>query len=511
VVSTLARWLVLAFVASLFLLPLRTSAAAPGPEAASPPLRPAVASRAATDSDIAPGRVVVKMKAGRSLRRGQSTYGALAIESRPAIGAQVWQVAAGREQEVARQLAADPDVEYAEPDRIARLYAVPNDVYYRAYQWNMPKVRAPEAWDVTTGGASVIVAVIDSGFDIGHPDRPANLLVGCDYVRWRGSGFGGACPYVSDDANGHGTHVAGIVAARQNNALGVTGVAPGVTVLAIRTADASGSSYVSDVSAAIREATDAGAKVINLSLGGPSSTNSQRSAVSYAVSRGVVVVAAMGNDYEEGNPTSYPAAYSGVVAVGAGTHDDQRASYSNTGSHISLVAPGGGGDSSGNPLNWIASLYPLARGEYRLVVGTSQATPHVAGAAGLLFSVNPLLSGVEVANLLRATARPLGGAAPNVTFGYGYLDVDAAVRAARGAGAAPTATPTSAPATATPSPTPPPPTATPSPTPAAPTATPPPSTPTATPPTDTGEPVRLPAVPAGGMRLHIPLAERLTR
>jgi serine protease len=510
VVPTLVRWLALAFLASLFLLPLRTIAAASS-EVPAPALQPVVASRVAIDADIAPGRIIVKMKAGRSLRGAQSTYGALAIESRPAIDAQVWRVPAGREQDVARQVAADPNVEYAEPDRIARLYAVPNDVYYRAYQWNMPKVRAPQAWDVTTGSAGVTVAVIDSGFDISHPDRPGNLLVGCDYVRWRAAGFGGLCPYVSDDPNGHGTHVAGIVAARQNNALGLTGVAPGVTLLAIRTADASGSSYVSDVSSAIREATDAGAKVINLSLGGPSSTSSQRSAISYAVSRGVVVVAAMGNEYDEGNPTSYPAAYSGVVAVGAGTHDDQRAGYSNTGSHISLVAPGGGGDSSGNPLNWIASLYPRAKGEYRLAVGTSQATPHVAGAAGLLFSVNPSLSGAEVANLLRQTARHLGGALPNSTFGYGYLDVDAAVRAAQGAGAAPTATPTRVPPTATPSPTPAPPTATATPTPPAPTVTPPPPTPTATAPTDTSEPVRLPAAPTGGVRLHIPLAERLTR
>jgi subtilisin family serine protease len=365
--------------------------------------------------------------------------------------------------------------------------------------------------------------VIDSGFDLGHPDRPANLLIGCDYVRWRATLFGGACPYVGDDTNGHGTHVAGIVGARHNNVLGLTGVAPGVTVLAIRTANSNGESYVSDVASAIREATDAGARVINLSLGGPSSTNSQRSAVSYAISHGVVVVAAMGNEYEEGNPTSYPAAYPGVVAVGAATHDDQRASYSNTGSHISLVAPGGSGDSSGSPLNWIASLYPLIKGEYRLVVGTSQAAPHVAGAAGLLFSVNPSLTGSDAAGLLRSTARPLGGPVPNPTFGYGYLDVSAAVRAAQGASAAPAATPqptrtpTASPAapTITPTRTPSPPATTPSPTPAVPTATAPapgatPAAPTATPqPTDGS--VRLPAAPAHGMRVHIPIAERPAR
>jgi serine protease len=505
-VSIVLRWLVLAAIASLCLLPARSLAAAP-------------------DSDIAPGRIIVKMKDGAFTRSAQASRAALAIEDRPALDAQVWHVPPGQEKDAAAQLASDPNVEYAEPDRIAKLYAIPNDVYYAAYQWNMPKVGAPQAWDVTTGSASVMVAVIDSGFDLTHPDRPANLLVGCDYVRWRAAGFGGACPYVSDDSNGHGTHVAGIVGARQNNALGLTGVAPGVTVLAIRTANASGESYVSDVSSAIREATDAGAKVINLSLGGPSSTSSQRNAISYAISRGVVVVAAMGNEYEDGNYTSYPAAYSGVVAVGAATHDDQHAPYSSTGGHISLVAPGGSGSGS-SPLSWIASLYPLARGEYRLVVGTSQAAPHVAGAAGLLFSVNPALTGTDVAGLLRSTARPLG-AVPNNTFGHGYLDVNAAVRAAQVA-AAPTVTPTPRPPTATPTrtpaaltatptrtptrpattPEPPPPNATAPalvPTPATPIATPPPANP---PP---GSSVRLPAAPADGFRMHIPMAERLAR
>src|SRR5206468_1811707 len=144
-------------------------------------------------------------------------------------------------------------------------------------------------------------AVIDSGFDVGHPDRPVNLTSGCDYVRWRNSSFGGACPAVSDDQNGHGTHVGGIVAAHQNNAAGVTGVAPNVTLIAIRTADSSGSSFTSDVASAIREATDGGARVINLSLGGTSAPRTEQDAINYALGRGVVVVAAAGNGYDSGN------------------------------------------------------------------------------------------------------------------------------------------------------------------------------------------------------------------
>ncbi|HEV8635656.1 MAG TPA: S8 family serine peptidase [Chloroflexota bacterium] len=403
------------------------------------PLGPATAS---SDPDLAPGRVIVKMRPGRGLRGAQATYGALAVEERPNLGAQVWRVAPGRETEVARRLAAQPDVEYAEPDRVARLYAAPNDPLYPTNQWNLPKIGAPQAWDITVGDGSVLVAVVDSGLDLGHPDRPANLLTGCDYVRWRQALVGGACPTVQDDPNGHGTHVAGILAARQNNGLGISGVAPGLSVLVIRTADETGASYASDVASAVREAVDAGARVINLSLGGPSSTTLQRSAIEYALGHGVVVVAAMGNEYQTGNPISYPAAYAGVVAVGAATHDDQHASYSNTGDHISLVAPGGNGDAVGDPVNWITSLWPWSRGGFALEVGTSQAAPHVAGTAGLMLSARPSLTGSEVAALLRSTARPLGGAVPNATFGYGYLDANAAVRAAQAGGAAPSPTPT---------------------------------------------------------------------
>jgi subtilisin family serine protease len=399
------------------------------------PLPPAAAT---ADADVAPGRVIVKLRQDRAPRSAQGPTAALSVDEVAPLGAQVWRVESGREQEVARALAADPAVEYAEPDRIVRLYGAPNDQLYDLYQWNLPKIGAPAAWDVTVGDPSVVVAVVDSGFDLGHSDRPANLRLGCDYVRWRLTSFDGACPTVQDDANGHGTHVVGIVAARQNNLLGVSGVAPGVTVLAIRTADETGTSYVSDVASAVREATDAGARVINLSLGGPAATISLQSAIEYAQQRGVVVVAAMGNEYQSGSPTSYPAAYAGVIAVGAATHDDQHADYSSVGEHIALVAPGGNGDAVGDPLNWITSLFPEQRGGYAFAVGTSQAAPHVAATAGLMLSVRGALTGTQVASLLRATARPLGGSTPNPTFGYGYLDADAAVRAAQtGAAAAP--------------------------------------------------------------------------
>jgi subtilisin family serine protease len=463
---------------------------------------------AASDADVAPGRVIVKLRgrSAASLRAAAATYGATKVEDRPQLESQLWRVPAGSERDVARRAATRPDVEYAEPDRIVKLKLIPNDALFDSYQWNLPKVNAPAAWDVTTGDPSVVVAVIDSGFDPLHPDRPASLRLGCDYVVWGGRGYAGSCPAVSGDENGHGTHVGGIVAARQNNALGVSGVAPNVTLLAIRTADADGSSYVSDVSAAIREAADGGARVINLSLGGTSSSQSQQSAVNYAIGRGAVVVAAAGNEYQEGNPTSYPAAYPGVLAVASASDTDQHSPFSNTGPHIAISAPGGSanGSSDGDVRHWITSLYPINKGLYQLSNGTSQATPHVAGALGLMFSARPSLTAAEATSLVKSTARPIGGSVPNETFGYGYLDVEAAVRAAQQSGLPPaTAT-----ATATAIPTAPPtviPTATATAVPAEPTETPDPGEPTATP-----LPTTAPS-PTGSFSVYVPGVTRGAR
>jgi serine protease len=494
--SSIRNWRVPAL--TLLLLALLIGATLPAaparPAAAAVPggSVPGGSAAGSPDADVAPGRVIVKLR-GRgaaALRAAAASYGALSVEERPRVESQLWRVAPGSEREVARRAASRPDVEYAEPDRIVRLKMIPNDLLYLSYQWNLPKVNAPEAWEITTGDPSVTVAVIDSGFDVAHPDRPASLRLGCDYVVWGSIGYAGACPPVSSDPNGHGTHVGGIVAARQNNALGISGLAPGVTLLAIRTADADGASYLSDVSAAIREATDAGARVINLSLGGTSSTRDQQSAVDYAIGRGVVVVAAAGNEYQEGNPTSYPAAYPGVIAVASASDTDQHSAFSNTGPHVSIAAPGGSanGSSDSDIRHWIISLYPTDRGLYQLVNGTSQATPHVAAALGLMFSARPSLSGADATSLIKSTARPLGGAVPNATFGYGYLDAGAAVGAARQSGApTPTATPI----------------------PAAPTATPVPATATPAVPTATAVPLPTIGAPAPGTnRVYVPGVSR---
>jgi subtilisin family serine protease len=411
-------------------------------------------SLAQPESDLAPGWVLVKPRDGAEILpalTARTLVGVLDVESLPRLGLFRLRVPPGSENEVVQRLTNSPQIEYAETERIIRLSATPNDLLYPTYQWNLPKINAPLAWDVTTGSASVLVAVVDSGFDVAHPDGPANLHPGCDYVRWRAVSYNGVCPAVSDDPNGHGTHVAGIVAARQNNALGITGLAPGVSLMVIRSADANGSSYMSDVAEAIVEAADAQARVINLSLGGPTPSTTLRRAVDDALARGIVVVAAAGNDYESGNATMYPAGFPGVLAVGAVTADDQHAVYSNTGPYVGIVAPVGNG-SDVLPTSFITSLFPLTMGGYALMVGTSQAAPQVAAAAGLVLSLRPTLGGAEVTTLLRATAHPLGSEVPNPTFGYGRLDVRAALDAAASGVVPPP--PTAVTPTPTPQPTP---------------------------------------------------------
>ena len=328
-------------------------------------------------------------------------------------------------------------VEAAEPNLYRETVAVPDDPAY-AQQWGLVKINAPAAWDRCTGDPSVVVAVVDTGADLDHPDLAAQLVPGFDMVdlgphptppagfRFEGD-FAGrdATP---DDEVGHGTHVAGTIAAASDNALGVAGVTWTCRIMPIKAmtrmvrisdGQVRGVGSSADIAAAISYAADHGASVVNLSLGSSSSTTVESSAIAYAIGRGCVVVAAMGND-GTGSP-SYPAAYPDVVSVGAIDRTDQRASFSQTGSHIDVVAPGVD----------VLSTYP--DNTYASLSGTSMATPHVSGVAALVRSVRPSLTPAQVADILRSTARPLrddaGDPVPNDRYGCGLVDADAAVHA----------------------------------------------------------------------------------
>jgi type VII secretion-associated serine protease mycosin len=308
----------------------------------------------------------------------------------------------------------------------------PNDTYYSAYQWNLRQIRAPYAWALSTGSGDVIVAVLDTGADLNHPDLQGKLVSGYDVVN-------NDTDPADDD--GHGTHVAGIVAARTNNSRGVAGVSWEGKIMPVKVLDWSGSGTHSQIAEGIRWAADHGAHIINLSLGGESGSSTLQEAINYAYNRGALVVASAGNSYQEGNPVIYPAAYPRVLAVAATGDQDEHARYSETGSYVDVAAPGGNpsGSWDTNSNHWIMSTY-LGGSSYAQVAGTSQAAPHVAGLAALVWSVRPSLSNAQVEQIIEETAVDLGDSGRDDVFGHGRIDAYSALVSASSAAlaAAPT-------------------------------------------------------------------------
>ena len=316
---------------------------------------------------------------------------------------------------------------HVRPDVLRHVAEQPNDAE-RGTQWNLDAVGAAAAWDVTRGSSSVSVAVLDSGFDSAHSDLAGKLRGGYD-----ASLDAPLAPGNTDDATGHGTATAGVVAAATGNGIGLSSIGYDTTVMPIKVADAQGRLPTSLVIRGLHHAADRGASVINISLGGCQPLQEEADAVRYAQDRGALVVAAAGNSALEGNPVNYPAAYDGVLGVGATGFDGRRARYSNTGAYVDLVAPGGSAD--GVSSHDVPVLQ--AGGGTRRVAGTSFASPMVAGAAALLLALDPTMTSARLAEALRRTARDLGQAGVDPEYGAGLLDVHAAVLAARPAAASP--------------------------------------------------------------------------
>jgi hypothetical protein len=295
----------------------------------------------------------------------------------------------------------------------------PDDPYYvHGDDWGLPLIGAPAAWETSTGVGGPIVAVVDTGVDAGHADLGGRVLPGIDLVNGDTD--------ASDD-NGHGTHVAGILAATGDNALGGAGVCWGCRILPVKVLGASGSGAYSTLASGITWAADHGAKVINMSLGGYATSTTLGAAVAYAQSHGSVVVAAAGND---GVSTRfYPAAYPGVVAVGAATSAGSMIDFSNRGTDWVDVSAGA------------CSMSTWPGGTYRNLCGTSMATPFVSGSLGLLLAAAPSVTPADGVAALEATAGPQtrDGTA------YGLIHLDEALLALLGSQPAPTPTPSSSP------------------------------------------------------------------
>ena len=427
--------------------------------------------------------------------------GATVVRAVRALNAEVIEVNADVAASLMAAYQANAAVAYIEVDQMASGQYTPNDLFFASQQYGPQMIQADAAWDVTQGSASIVVAVVDTGVDFSHADLQGKLIAGWDFV--------------NDDADpsddyGHGTHVAGIVTANVDNALGIAGVGHNTRVMAVKVLNSANMGSYSDIASGITYAVDNGARIINLSLGGTAPSQILEDAVNYAWNNGALLVVAAGN---YGGPTpSYPAAYVNSLAVSATDHRDLKWSGTSTGEFVDISAPGRAIYST----DWIGGA-----GEYASRSGTSMAAPHVSAVAALVLSLNETLSNADVRAILETTSVDLGASGKDDEYGHGRVDAYNAVMNVPSQGSEPTATPhPTAEPTATPQPTveptatpqpPAEPTVTPQPT-AEPTATPQPTEePTATPqptaePTATPEPTVVPTQPsedAAGDTLYV--------
>lgn len=341
------------------------------------------------------------------------------------------------ERVIAGLLSRYPLVAFAEPDYIRHARRTPSDPRY-FMQWDMNKIRLPEAWNITRGSSSVVVAILDTGMDLSHPDLVGGLWRNSDEVAgngWDDDGNGyvddingydfagnGRFPGVSaedpvpNDTNDHGTHVAGTVGARADNGIGISGVAPLVRLMIVKVLGGIlGSGYSSDIIDGIVYATDNGAQIINMSLGGTSASMAEATALRYAWDRGVFIAAAAGNAGDGANPIEYPAGYMFTMSVAATDQNDYRAYFSTYNSFVEIAAPGVD----------IHSTVPGGGYEEEDWSGTSMACPHIAGMAALLKSHQPNIANWEIRAMLQDSAADLGTLGWDMYHGHGRADAAA--------------------------------------------------------------------------------------
>lgn len=435
------------------------------------------------------GSIAVKFRPGTApaaQRIMVNRVGASTMDTPPYADFNIVTIDEGADPEAAASaLAQQPDVEYAQARYIVHPLFVPNDPLY-TQQWNFPAIDMERAWDLNPGATpSIIVAVLDSG--VAYRDA----VVRVNIPAWQGSDgvstfnfpalgvvdirfaaapdLAGPNRFVSPrdfiwndndplDLDGHGTHVTGTIGQLTNNAVGVAGMAFNVRIMPVKVIDSLWDDILDSpfqgtddvVARGIRYAVDNGAKVLNMSIGrsGPPSPILQEALI-YATQHGAFVAIAAGNDFEQGNPTEWPAAYAnsiqGVVAVGAIGRDRQRAFYSNTGQFVEIAAPGGnqrvGGTSGGilqqtYDFNFVETYAfgPAKYGppqfdvfQYQFYQGTSMATPHVSGFAALLMQQG-ITKPAAVEAAMEQFATDLGPSGRDDQFGYGLINPRASLR-----------------------------------------------------------------------------------
>jgi thermitase len=366
------------------------------------------ASAQATDSEFAPGRVLVMARAGlpdAELARQFNAHGARG-QRIGQTGLYILDVPRGSERSVLARLQHNPHFKFAELDQRVQPAAAANDPYLGS-QWHLGKIGATTAWDATQGSA-ITIAILDSGVDASHPDLSGRLVSGWNF-------YGNNSD--TSDGNGHGTGVAGAAAASTNNGIGVAAVAGQAKIMPVRVSDSSGYAYWSTVAQGITWAADRGARVANASFVGVAGSSTVQSAAQYMKNKGGLVVVSAGNN---GVRESFSSTTS-LIAVSATDSNDTKTSWSSYGSFVALAAPGLG-------------IYSTTRGGgYASWWGTSVASPVVAGTIALMMAARPTLSSADIEKLLFSTAADLGASGRDEYYGHGRVNAAAAVQAVLGA------------------------------------------------------------------------------
>lgn len=387
-----------------------SSGSAAGPEPYRPPF---TAHHNTAKAEFEPNAVMVKFKpktSSSARRAAVSKFGA----AEDSVSSNVVKIKGSLSApELLKKIKADPTVELASLNYKRQMSAVPNDEYYGTDQAAyLNTVRMPQAWDVSKSAGSQIVAVLDTGVDAGHPDLVGHLVPGYNAVS-------STRPNPVDD-NGHGTMTLGIIAAGANNGSGVAGVGWNVKAMPVKVLDADGSGYDADIAEGIDWAVAHGAKVINMSLGGDTDNVVLHDAVKRAVAKGVVVVAAAGND---GNDVvQFPASYPEVIAVAATNAGGVLTDFSSYGDWVDIAAPGWDILSTGS-----RALTPAGYEPYWYCTGTSCSAPIVAGVAALVKNKWPTFTPAQVAGRLKALSRDAGPRGIDPYYGAGILDAYAAL------------------------------------------------------------------------------------
>ncbi len=361
----------------------------------------------------APGRLLVQTVPGvNDAVAGQAfaMAGAKVHHTINQIGVTVLEVPEPALDAVSQALQRTGKFTFVERDFVAHAGATPNDPDF-ASQWHLSTIQAPSAWNITTGSASAPIAIIDSGADPTHPDLASKLLPGWNFLT-------GTSNTSDTGANGgHGTAIAGAAAAATNNFTGVAGVSWANPILPLVVLDSSDYALYSDIASAMTYAADHGARIANVSIGGPTASSTLQSAVDYAWSKGTVIFAAAMNN--SSSTPYYPAACNNVVSISATEPNDTFASFSNYGNWIDLSAPGD------------SIVTTQLGGGYGSWWGTSLATPIAATVGALALAENPKLSAAALVTLLEQNSDDLGTPGYDLYYGWGRVNAYKAVLAAK--------------------------------------------------------------------------------